>query len=521
MKTLFAIFMWLLFASQVYAQPSAPWPSSMFAIVANFQCPKQTGTADHASYANEAAGMVAAGINVAVADGCRPMMTGFGVDDGTLEDVLAANTPTTPLYFVAGNLQIDYAGNTSNTSVASYQALAANIGATNLLAGYFINDEPMCDGAGGASGTNLSELIPGEVANVASYDPNRLVWVNDWSWAANTALLGPQADNPPNTPDGVTCYTSYTTQFRTAHVRSFDHYPWIDANGLLTRSPHISYVAGTDCANSGPCTHVTDSLFMDFLSEDAMRSLLAPGQLFGKIVETGTDGNLPKTACNPTTNMCPDGSEMGATPSQVIAEAWGALISGANWLGEWTFSAANGRACGYGGSNNVAGETQCQALGANLKALNASIQSFAPVLNGVTLASLNLDSIGASGVTGGGQETLVSSLSSADLAMSSSLLSLPGHALLKEVTGGLSPVYYLLAQSERSSESWGQGTGWNNTAGATYTFGVQGGLPTFHTATPVLDTCGGLGSPIKLSGNTFSDIFGAACTYQARIYRLQ
>ncbi len=304
----------------------APAAAQTFPMGPDLQYPLQTGTQDHAGYANEAAGMAAVGFTMAYGIGNRPMFKSFGVDHGELAALKANN-----LALVAGNLNIDVTGNTSNTSVASFLALAAADSYLNGILGYIVEDEPNCNGAGGGSGINLTEMVPGQVALVNSYDPTRPAFVNQTAWPKNTALAGRYADNPANVPTTHTCYQSDVAELQASYDISFDQYmvsPY--GQGVLTHSPPWSFQTGPDLVNF---THAADTLWEGAAVAKATRDLAKPGQPFWQWVEGRGDTLVSLTfgACSDN-NVCPKGNEYRITEPQFISEWWMALIEGAQGI---------------------------------------------------------------------------------------------------------------------------------------------------------------------------------------------
>ncbi len=128
----------------------------------------------------------------------------------------------------------------------------------------------------------------------------------------------------------------------------------------------------------------------------------------------------------------------------------------------------------------------------------------------------------------GGTETVSNTCAGGNLTVSSSLPSFPGIAMLKVYNGAT----YLFVQSDRDSQTWNTGSGWDNSAGAVFTM-TMAGLPVTisgHTAKVVYDSNDRVDPAHTSTGNTirlgsagnFSGTFGANHDgYQVKIYMIQ
>jgi hypothetical protein len=395
-----------------------------------------------APYTDQAQAFKAMGINTFI--GISNWPSSFGKDDGSMA-AAAANGE----YIIAGG---DPTSNTSPTSVASIQALlASDPSAAPYFLGYQFDDEPNCT-------LNLAA----QVATIHAEGPG-LVYANEGAW---TSAL------PANDIGSAQCLAQAEANLRAVAIASSDDYaetdPW---HSNVCIGPDCVWVYGAEARN--------------------LRSIAAPGEPVWEFIDSGTDFqgfSQQNGPCVQATNLCQKGNEEVATPVQVNAEAWDAIIGGAQGI-EWFcdgsapplgVGADAGDACAGGGSGGNPVNGGQPALAANLTYVDNRIHRYAAELLSPTVSGLTASA------------------------------SLPMATMLKTVNG----VSFVFAMSDRDGST-----------SATFTDPALAG----KTARVVYDSAERYDHKAGEWGHTFavsstgswSDTFGTAANpYQVKVYEL-
>jgi hypothetical protein len=468
----------LIAASTAMAQTNiySSWPnypqSSNFFPIAVFSQDPTWSMGSGAPYSSIAAAMKGTKINVVLqVENGYP--SSFGVDPGGRYQTLISNG----IYFIP---LADRTGNTSATSVASYQAIVSAESGSQYLLGYNLGDEPTCAVMG---------TFPTIVPPVQAYDTSRPFFWNFTDWA-----FGHGSCYPPTNPTD-------STALQTISVGSFDVYP---VTSPWNGASNIPFVTG----------QAQDGMWVNGWSVAQFVTLGRANQPVWAFVDTGTSemaySSQSGSVCSASTNLCTsDNHEYRATPEQVNAEVWMSIINGAmgieyfcddtNLTGQTAYNFCLGATIeGVAADNAVAA-----AIASNLTYIDTTILSFAPQLNSPV-----------SGVCTMNNGTLYSnyatSCSKGILNMSTGTSNVPGSAVVKNDNGTL----YLFADSDRDGS-------------ATMTFTLSGYAGA--TAKVVYDSNAQYDAAHSSVGNTFtlntsgqfSDTFGAnGHNYQPKIYMI-
>jgi len=461
----------LVAQSNMYSSwPNFPQSPNFFPIVVFLQDP-QWSMGSGAPYSSVPLALKGAKINIVL-----PVENGypttFGVDPGGRFQALASQG----IYFVAGN--VDQTGNTSPTSVASYEAMAASIGATQYLIGYNLGDEPTC---------STMANFPSIVSTVSSFDSSRPIFWNFTDWVFSHGSCYP----PSNSTN--------TSALQAISIGSFDVYP---LTGPWNGGSSIPFVAG----------QAQDNMWINGWSVAQFVALGRAGQPIWGFVDTGTNelgySSQNGSSCNTSTNLCTsDNHEYRATAEQVNAEVWMDIINGAmgvEYFCDDTSLATGQTAYNFCLGSTTEGEGSVSAtIASNLTYVNTNILSYAPQLNSSVLGRCTMNK-------GTGYTNYTTSCSNGILSMSTGTSSVPGSAIVKSYNG----TPYLFADSDR-----------NGSATMTFTLSGYAG----STATVVYDSNAqydpahsSVGSSFTLNGNgQFSDTFGAnSHNYQPKMYKI-
>jgi hypothetical protein len=457
--------------SNIYSSWSNfPQSSSFFPLVMFEQPPTRT-MGSGSLYTTDALAMAGTKMNVLLAidnGGGGNYPTSFGIDTGGMFQALTAEG-------IYGILAADTTGNTSATSVASVQAMAKSIGATQYLIGYNLGDEPQ------SNCTNVTG-VPGIVTQVSGYDTTRPLFWNNTDWAFSHGVC-----------------SSNVQALQAISVGSFDVYPLTSPwNG----GSSIPVVSG----------QAQDSMWIQGYSIETFASSGRSGQPMWAFVDTGTNelaySSQNSSSCSTSTNLCtPDNHEYRATAEQVNAEVWMSLINGAmgiEYFCDDTSLATGQTAYDFCLGNNASGEgSVASAIASNLKYIDTTILSYAPQLNSAVSGICTMN-------TGTIYTNYTTSCSNGILTMSTGTATVPGSAIVKSYNGTL----YLFADSDR-----------NGSATMTFTLSGHNG----QTATVVYDSNAqydparsSVGATFTLNGSgQFSDTFGAnGHNYQPKIYTI-
>ena len=450
--------------------PNFPQSPSFFPIALWLQPP--TRTEDPGSpYSTVAAAMKGTKMNVLLAidgGGGGNYPTSFGVDTGGQFQALVNQG----IYAI---LAADQNTNTSATSVASLQAMAASAGGTQYLIGYNLGDEPQ-------SNCTTVNGVPVITARVAGYDSTRPLFWNHTDWAFGHGVC------PGN-----------AAALQAASVGSFDLYP---STSPWNGASSIPFVSG----------QAQDSMWIQGYSVNRFIASGRPGQPIWAYVDTGTNelaySSQAGSTCNATTNLCTsDNHEYRATQEQVNAQVWTSIINGAmgiEYFCDDTSLTTGLTAYDFCIGNTLSGEgTVAAAIVSNLTYIDGTILSFAPQLNSPVLGICTMN-------TGTVYPNYTTSCSNGILTMSTGASSIPGSAIVKNYNGTL----YLFADSDR-----------NGSATMTFTLAGYAG----QTATVVYDSNArydpahsSVGATFTLNASAqFSDAFGAnGHNYQPKIYKI-
>lgn len=360
---------------------------------------------------------------------------------------------------------VDQTSNTSAASIASVQAIASGLKASQHLIGYNLGDEPTCAVMGN---------FPTITSRVSGYDSTRPLFWNftDWPFAHGGCY-------PPTNQTNASALQAIS-------VGSFDVYP----------------VTCPWCGNGGG-TVPADLMWQNGWSVAQFRSFGRSGQPIWAYVDAGTDelsySSQNGNTCSTSTNLCtPNNNEDRATLEQVNAEVWMSIINGAMGIEYFCQDSQGYSFClGQGGS------ALANALASNLTYINTSVLSFAPKLNSPVLGICTMNN-------GTSYANFGTSCSNGILTMSTGASTVPGSAIVKNYNG----TPYLFADSDRDGS-------------ATMTFTLSGYAGAI--ATVVYDSNAqydaahsSIGTSFTLDGSgKFSDTFGAnGHNYQPKIYRI-
>ncbi len=511
------------------------------------------GTGHSGPYPTNAAAAAAAHMNIMLGQGAD-WPEQFGADQGELAAIKQNGL------YVVGGINVPWNQNTSNLSVASILALAQSQGAQANLIGYNAGDEPQCQPG---QGQIAMQDVPQVIAGIHSYDPTRLVTLNQTDW-----MIQPQWQHNPSE-----CLAWDEAALQATGVASMDYYP--------VTSPYARADLGVGGSNYS--TVPNDSLFMQGLSVRALAHFAAAGQPVWAYVESGSDNfglssaqdNMPASVtagsttlvatgpqqfgsawiglgvqgsdlpsgakivavqdakhatlsapatgsngnetitvaggvnnadCVASTNVCVvNGNEYRPTAAQVAAEVWMSVIAGANGI-EWFCHDSTSYSFCLGDS--ALGGSAATAVFDNIQYVDRTVLHHAPILNAPSVGGCSMDQLDYSS----GTLSTARSCSGGDLTIATDNPAVPGAALLKAYNGA----DYLIAQSMR------RGNG-----GARLTFTVPQ-MANRH-ATIVYDTNERYDpshatnrTAFALDGaGSFTDAIGTYDDYQVKIYRLR
>jgi hypothetical protein len=529
----------------------APWangpPKSnrYFPIAVWWQDPAEAGKSG--IYPTIGAAAVGMGINTLIGLGDWPEH--FGKDQGELEAAKKNHL------LVIGGVNTPSKENRSAQSVASVLALAKSIHAETTLIGYNAGDEPTCS-------PDTMQYVPGIVRRISSFDPTRVVTLNQTAW-----MLTPQWYGP--------CLQTSIDALRDISIASFDFYPLTNAwywqhftypksdfltvpndslwvQGLATAAiihdarpdePAWVFVeAGGDnlgfssqnnsfpgAVTAGSTTVTNNSGWSIFTGTwlglgvsgagipagakltgiiDATHATMSAAATATNASDTiaVTGGAGAGTDCVASANLCVvNGNEYRPTPAQVNAEVWMSLISGANGIEYFCHDSSSDFFC----MGDVAGGAAATVTQANLTYINHNLERFILTLNAPTIGICAMQVMDyASGV-----QTVRHSCTDRMLTMATGNDAVPGLAMVKQLDG----VVYLFAQSDRRSQAG---------ASFTYTLTGMGG----RTAEIIYDSAEhydplhsvkGRKFALSASGQ-FSDVLGQnGDDYQVKIYAIK
>jgi hypothetical protein len=216
-------------------------------------------------------------------------------------------------------------------------------------------------------------------------------------------------------------------------------------------------------------------------------------------------GGVHNSDCVESVNLCvANGNEYRATPVQVNAEVWMSLINGANGIEYFCHDLTTHAFC----LGAAAGGAAAQAVQSNLAYIDATVLSYAPVLNSPTVGICSMQQ---ENYTTGARST-TTSCANGILTLVTTNQAVPGMALVKQYNGSA----YLFVQSDRRSAY-----------GAIFRMTLAG--LSGKTARVVYDSDAHydpanstVGSTIALSASgTFSDTLGGhGDDYQVKIYAI-
>jgi hypothetical protein len=447
-----------------------PQSSSFFPLVMWNQPPTRP-LGSGSPYATDAAAMAATKMNILLEidnGGGGNYPTSYGVDTNGMFKALVNQG----LY---GILRADTTGNTSATSVASLEAMAASGSASQYLIGYNLGDEPQSNCA-------TVSNVPSIVSTVSGYDSTRpLAWNNtDWAFGHGSC-------------------SGNVAALKAISVGSFDLYPLTSPWNIASSIPIISGQA-------------QDSMWIQGYSVNQFIANGRTGQPIWAYVDTGTNelgySSQNGSACNVSTNLCSsDNHEYRATAEQVNAEVWMSIINGAvgiEYFCDDTSITTGQTAYDFCLGNNASGEgSVAAAIASNLTYIDTAILSFAQQLNSSLSGICTMN-------TGNSYTNYKTSCSNGILTMSTGTSTVPGSAMVRTYNGAL----YLFADSDR-----------NGSAIMTFTLSGYAGA----TAKVVYDSNAqydpahsSVGNTFTLNGSgQFSDTFGAnGHSYQPKIYMI-
>src|SRR5579859_3530227 len=369
MKRIFATLPLLLLAgsmsaqSNVYSQwPNFPQSPNFFPIVMWLQPPTRTQSAG-SPYTTVATAMKGTKMNVLLAidgGGGGNYPTSFGVDTGGQFQALVNQG----IYAI---LAADTNGNTSATSVASLQAMAASLNASQYLIGYNLGDEPQ------SNCTTVSN-VPSITAKVAGYDSTRPLFWNHTDWAFGHGSCAGNA-----------------AALQATSVGSFDVYPETSPWNVASSIPFVSGQA-------------QDSMWIQGYSVKVFIANGRPGQPIWAYVDTGTNSlgysSQNNSSCSVSSDLCTsDNHEYRATAEQVNAQVWMSIINGAmgiEYFCDDTSLSTGLTAYDFCLGNTLSGEgSVAAAIASNLTYIDSTILSYAPQLNSpvVGICTMNTGTI--------------------------------------------------------------------------------------------------------------------------------
>ena len=423
---------------------NGPWANpNFFPIAVMWQSPNTAGS--YGAYGSQAAAAAGEKINIFLGisgearGGLWPEY--YGRDLGELEAIKANN-----LYLIGG-IRTPYLENTTVDSVASVLALANSIGAQSNLIGYQTSDEPAC-AAGRAvpDGYNFPEAmskVPTITNGVARFDPTRVVTFNETAWmiapqdvrcltAATTALQS----TPVGSMDGYTAtraYMIFASDFAKSDFRSIPN-DTLFLQGLQTQAlihfgrpnqPMWTFVetGGDNFGSSELDDTLTASIARgsNTIVNASGRSVFTSTWVGLTVSGTGIPAGAKITRivdnthavmsvaawqkppcvesvhnqragvlgsdCVESVNLCVvNGNKYRATPVQVNAEVWMSLINGANGIEYFCHDLTTPAFC----LGAAGGGAAARAVQSNLAYVNATVLSYAPVLNSPTVGICSL-----------------------------------------------------------------------------------------------------------------------------------
>jgi hypothetical protein len=426
-----------------------------------------------APYSSAAAALSGTKINIVLPVQSYP--TTFGVDPGGRFQTLITNG----IYFIP---LADTTGNTSATSVASYEAIASAESGSQYLIGYTLGDEPTCTVMG---------TFPTVVPTVQAYDKTRPLFWNFTDW-----VFGHGSCYPASTPTNITA-------LQTISAGSFDVYPMTSPwNG----ASNIPLVTGQPM----------DAMWINGWSVEQFVALGRANQPVWAFVDTGTTelaySSQNSSVCSASTNLCtPDNHEYRATPEQVNAEVWMGIINGAtgieyfcddtNLAGQTAYNFCLGATIENG--SGTADATAAAAIASNLTYIDTTVLSYAPQLNSSISGICTMNN-------GTLYTNYTTSCTNGILTMSTGTSTVPGSALVRNYNGTL----YLFADSDR-----------NGSATMTFTLSGYAGATAkvvYDADTQYDPAHSSVGTTFTLNASgQFSDTFGAnGDNYQPKIYTI-
>ena len=344
-------------AERSFTLPTSSSP--IFPIAAWLQNPAQT-TGFEGGYST--LGAAAAGEGINTFEGLYEWPSAFGHDGdtgGTTGEFQAACNAGE--HVIAGG---DPSSNTSASSVASVDKIAAaetqagtGASCSKFLAGYNWDDEP----------AECSTNVASQVATIQAEDPTRATVDNMAGWV---------------TWGDSGCNSTANAAFAAPTYPSSDDYhntdPW--NTSACKGAAHVSTSPWADCS-------------WLYGYQGAVQTSLAGGKPTWEYIETGTDelgfSSQNGSTCSTTTNACSNGNEYNATAPQVNADAWSAILNGVDGI-EW-FCHGTAQGQNLSDSDCMGGSgTASNAIFANLKYIDGSIQSYAPELLSPTQGSCTM-----------------------------------------------------------------------------------------------------------------------------------
>ncbi len=473
---------------------NGPWRNpSFFPIAVWWQAPGATGA--YGAYSSQAA--AAAGEKINIFLGISGELRGglwpeyYGRDLGELEAIKANN-----LYLIGG-IRTPYLQNTSVNSVASVLALATSIGAQANLIGYQAADEPACSpGRTLPDGYNFPPAmakVPDVVAGINSFDPTRIVTYNQTAWMASpqnvkcvsTAITALQS-TPVGSMDGYTAARAYVisgSDFAKSDFKSIPNdtlfFQGVQTQALIhfgrSNQPMWAWVEsggdnlGASEANNTMAASIASG--SKIIVNTSGRSIFTPTWVGLAVTGTGIPagariagivnsthavmsaaagatanekvkiaGGVRDSDCVESVNLCVvNGNEYRATPVQVNAEVWMSLINGANGIGYFCHDETTAAFC----LGATRGGAAAQAVQSNLAYVNATVLSYAPVLNSPTAGACSLQQENYAT----GARSTTTSCANGILTLATTNVAIPGMAMAKQYNGST----YLFMQSDRRS----------------------------------------------------------------------
>lgn len=258
------LFIFALLAGSAFGQANqyVPWTAfpqsqSYYPLSVFSQDPINYGWGSGGPCSNFATCMSNAKVNLVVGiDNATPASFGHDASDGAFNYLVTHAINYTPS-------NVDTTGNTSVTSVASYQAMATLLSGSQYLVGYRFGDEPSCAVMG-----TFNTLIP----TLQGYDTTRpMLWnFTDWVYGHGSCF-------PPNS-------ATNTSALQYISVGSFDLYPQISPWNGASNIPQVSGVvstSGTAATNGCPAstysvTYVSGTTFPAFLQAAGQVLVIGP-----------------------------------------------------------------------------------------------------------------------------------------------------------------------------------------------------------------------------------------------------